>query len=533
MNRNRLAMAITASLAMSNTVWAVSCPSPIGNLITIPNGTTVSATADACTLAAGESIEVAVGGAITVNLAAGSTASAIIVPDGVAAGGIDMAGTLTVGATNNLRGIRVGIDASLTGPIDVSGGITVESSASSFPVSVTGSVPAGIQVSGTLSALSPPPSTSGSPVGIQLSGDGAWTPVTVESTGVVSGQFFGIQIFGAGTPGTPSTLTNHGEIREPTGAAFGGGIELIQSHRLATLTNHNLIQGRGVRNTLANHAVVVSDFIFGSGSEIDVFTNTGTVTAIDGGNGVYVAQKNSRINTLDNEIGAAISAVNTGSGVVTEGLIGTLTNRGTISGAVSGIGVQDFNDYYYGLDPSGRIDTLINLGTIAGGVFDIDAPERDLAVDLAPIGTLINAQTDLTYRGTLPENYRIIITSTTEYGSLDAVPGPSLMSFDISADDSVITPNFLYTGVLKGIGAGLLAQTTGVTEGIAWTLLGNPDNSWDLCTGPVTDGQCQIQQELQAEPLPVPIGKPGWFLLLVALLGVLGIRNLNWPHGRH
>ena len=153
MNRNRLAVAITASLALSNIGWA-ACPAPVNNLITVPGGTTVSATADACTLAAGESIEVAVGGAITVNLAAGSTASAIIVPDGVAAGGIDMAGTLTVGAMNSLQGIRVGSGASLTGPIDVSGGITVESAASSFPVSVTGSVPAGIQVSGTLSAFS-------------------------------------------------------------------------------------------------------------------------------------------------------------------------------------------------------------------------------------------------------------------------------------------------------------------------------------------------------------------------------------------
>ena len=343
----------------------------------------------------------------------------------------------------------------------------------------------------------------------------------------MSGHFFGVQIFGAGTPGTPSTLTNHGEIREPTGADFGGGIELIQSHRLATLVNHNLIQGRGIRNTLANHAVVVSDFISGVGSEIDVFTNAGTVTAIDGGNGVYVAQENSRINTLDNEIGAVISAVNTGSGVVTEGRIGALTNRGIISGAVSGIGVQDFDDYDYGLQPSGRIDTLINLGTISGGVFDIDAVERDLAVDLAPIGTLINAQADLTYRGTLPETYQIIITSTTQYGSLDAVPAPSLMDFDISADDSVVTPNFLYTGVLKGIGASLLGQTSGVTDGVSWTLLTSDGNSWDLCTGVVSGGQCQVQQGSSAEPIPVPIGKPGWLLLLLGLLGVIGLRNLG------
>jgi hypothetical protein len=278
-------------------------------------------------------------------------------------------------------------------------------------------------------------------------------------------------------------------------------------------------------NQVPSHALLVNDR-----SKITALNNQATITAIDGGNAIYVSNANSEITSLNNEAGAIISAVNQGHGINTEGLIGTLTNRGTISGAISGIGVDDYNDYDYGPSPTGRINTLINLGTLSGGVFDIDAVARDLSVDDAPIGTLTNAQSGLTYRGTLPELYQVVITSTTDYGSLDAVPeNGSLMAFAIDAGHSTVTNDFLYEGVLKGIPAQQLAATSGSSAGVQWQLVADEDDptQWSLCVGNCQAGGSDNGASFEA--VPVPFGTPGWLLMLTALLGGLGVRTLRSP----
>jgi hypothetical protein len=102
------------------------------------------------------------------------------------------------------------------------------------------------------------------------------------------------------------------------------------------------------------------------------------------------------------------------------------------------------------------------------------------------------ATTALTYTGNLPTNYRIGITSATQYGQL-AVTGPNgtISTFDI-APGSVISSS-KYVRVFSGIGSSNLSNTTGTYGGLSWAL--NQDGLtgiWDLLfptyySGPSTE----------------------------------------------
>jgi hypothetical protein len=115
------------------------------------------------------------------------------------------------------------------------------------------------------------------------------------------------------------------------------------------------------------------------------------------------------------------------------------------------------------------------------------------------------ATTALTYTGNLPTNYRIGITSATQYGQL-AVTGPNgtISTFDI-APGSVISSS-KYVRVFSGIGSSNLSNTTGTYGGLSWAL--NQDGLtgiWDLLfptyySGPSTE-DTQSSLELSAQRL--------------------------------
>ena len=134
--------------------------------------------------------------------------------------------------------------------------------------------------------------------------------------------------------------------------------------------------------------------------------------------------------------------------------------------------------------------TITNTGTITGG-----SGSYGIQND-GTISALNNSQANLTYSGSLPTNYSIIIDNTLTYGKLTATSVTGTMTFGIS---SLSTPsysllNHTFTSVLTGItsanlGLGALTTVSSISNGYSYTLseTTSTSNIWDLlltaCSG--------------------------------------------------
>jgi len=219
-----------------------------------------------------------------------------------------------------------------------------------------------------------------------------------------------------------------------------------------------------------------------------------------------------------------------GLGIYNVGTINTLTNNGTING--NGDGIDIYNDYggtintltnngtitgnIYGIFNGGTINTLTNNGTITGNSYGIFNGGTITTLNNAQGGTATHTSNGnaLTYSGTSPQNYNIIITSTTSYGQLINYSSTGSMAFGISVlstKGASILSN--YSTVLNGITSVNLgyggATTSGIqtSNGYTYTLIetGASTNIWDLdllsapSNGPTsTDTQASLAQSAQA-----------------------------------
>ncbi len=204
------------------------------------------------------------------------------------------------------------------------------------------------------------------------------------------------------------------------------------------------------------------------GGRITNFSNTGTVTGVNGINNTNV------IVNLNNASTGSITGSNIGiwnSGV--HGEITNIINSGLITGT------SDSGIYNEGL-----IGTLTNTGTISGGVHGIWN-------DGSTITTLNNQQSSLTYNGKLPTNYNIIINSPTDFGRLSASNVVGSTAFGVYAGgvtgvaESNLS-NHTYTSVMSGVTTSHVGATrsgvfTGASGG-SWLLAleDGSDNIWDL-----------------------------------------------------
>ena len=189
-----------------------------------------------------------------------------------------------------------------------------------------------------------------------------------------------------------------------------------------------------------------------SDSDHDDVVNTGTGTVINNSGTISAGDDNG----LLNETSASITTL-TNSGTITAaddhglfnaGTIGTLTNTGTISASGNNIGI--FN--------SGIITTLNNSQGASGSA--------------------------LTYDGTLPTNYNIIVNSPSDYGQVifSNVLGTTNFGIDSS---SILANDTTYSSVLSGLSSSDIASGTSgtfVSGAIrnTWTLDNNSGNLWDL-----------------------------------------------------
>ena len=209
-----------------------------------------------------------------------------------------------------------------------------------------------------------------------------------------------------------------------------------------------------------------------SGANLTI-TSSGSITTPD--TNAVRGQNNIGFATISNA--GTISAGD--NAIFTISDIDSIVNTGIIS-STHPSAVIDIDNF--GPPETGSVGLITNLGTITGGGYHIK--------NSGTITTLNNRQGAgnssgaLTYTGTLPTNYNIIVNSTSIYGKLAVTSGTGSMVFGVSSA-STLTSN-LYTGVLSGVASSrisnLIGSTVTGTLGLFnWTLQDLDANStWDL-----------------------------------------------------
>ena len=188
------------------------------------------------------------------------------------------------------------------------------------------------------------------------------------------------------------------------------------------------------------------------------------------------------ITTLTNSSTGVIQATaNGGYGVLnsTNSTITTFTNEGSIiGGTTSG----------YGIRTGGVLTTLTNKGTIDGKTHDI----QNISALSPTFTNLVNQQGAdgndiLTFDGTLPTNYKVIVASTTDYGKVLFSNEAGTTNFTIDSSSSV-SNNTKYAAVVEGIGTSSLGSTRSGSFGeYTWEIVlqsGSSDR-WDLIIGSI------------------------------------------------
>ena len=183
--------------------------------------------------------------------------------------------------------------------------------------------------------------------------------------------------------------------------------------------------------------------------------------------------------------------------------------NGTDNGAFGGLGSMGGAGGWGGVGGpgiynTGTITNLTNTGSIlmgaggAGGVGGTGSwingatgstPSSTYGIRNTGVITTLNNQqgassSALIYRGTLPVNYNIIVTSSTDFGKLSGDLPEGTMTFGISslstANSSIL--NTTLSSVLTGIAASNLANTSGTFNGYAFALTQTTSTSgiWNL-----------------------------------------------------
>lgn len=259
--------------------------------------------------------------------------------------------------------------------------------------------------------------------------------VTISDGGVFS-SYGPVSITNPGVGINVGTFTNNGTITNTYGGGFNG-IEIVDGSSVTNLVNN------GTVSLMASSSLSALKVV----GSIASLTNNGVIEGSTGAGGISVVA-NGNIGTFTN---SANGQINAGSGSPA-----ILISGGTFSYPAS-------------------IGTITNLGTIQG----IQVQSG------GSVGTLNNAQNGLSYSGTLPGNYNIIINSLTSYGSLVAISPSGNMNFGVDTINSNIPAgNATFANVLQNIGP-TAVTTAGITTGgyvtTRW-VLSETGNNWNLST---------------------------------------------------
>jgi hypothetical protein len=315
-------------------------------------------------------------------------------------------------------------------------------------------------------------SGKGTARGIDNSNGGSFSNITLYSAGsinVVGAESSGGSLYGTynatGIYNHSDTVTNQTIGTINNGSSITATRTGIQNNAeaadatITTLTNSGTIRTTGITSV----SETGSDFsaaIHNTGTEngdalITTLTNssTGVIQATANGGYGVLNSTNSTITTFTNE-GSIIGGTTSGYGIRTGGVLTTLTNKGTIDGKTHDI--QNIS----ALSP-----TFTNLVNQQG------ADGNDI----------------LTFDGTLPTNYKVIVASTTDYGKVLFSNEAGTTNFTIDSSSSV-SNNTKYEAVVDGIGTSSLGSTRSGSFGeYTWQIVlqSGSSDTWDLIIGSI------------------------------------------------
>jgi len=479
-----------------------------------PNGTTItnSATGNAVDLDNGGSFTVINNG--TISSSATNNAYGVNADSSTTITTLSNTKTIT-GTASNSNGNGIGIGASTLTSLTNSGtisGTAANDIGRGFTL-VAGGTITNLTNSGTISG------TAGDDFGFGVYVSSSSTLTNLTNSGTISGTSvddFGFGVYVSSTS-TLTNLTNSGTISATAGGDNGYGMQVKIASTLTNLTNSGTISGTaggdngfGVQvdaSTLTNltNSGTISGNSNSAGlglyvaatSTLTTLTNSGTIsgTAVAGfGFGVMV-DDGSTLTNLTNTGTISGTAYDEGYGVRvnSNSTLTNLTNSGTISGTAT-----DDKGYGVNVGSTSTLTNLTNTGTISG-----TATTNAFGIHVGSASNLVNLnnlQSDLSYNGRLPRNYKTIIQGS-NYGSLAISGTPTESStgdtvytpFAGSSNAGVYIPSGSYTNVMTGMpDANLHSTVSGTLTGdgtdsvgtVNWALTetSSGSNNWNLTT---------------------------------------------------
>ena len=479
-----------------------------------PNGTTItnSATGNAVDLDNGGSFTVINNG--TISSSATNNAYGVNADSSTTITTLSNTKTIT-GTASNSNGYGIGIGAATLNNLTNTGtisGTAANDIGRGFTL-VAGGTITNLTNSGTISG------TAGDDFGFGVYVSSSSTLTNLTNSGTISGTSvddFGFGVYVSSTS-TLTNLTNSGTISATAGGDNGYGMQVKIASTLTNLTNSGTISGTAGGDN-------------GFGVQVDAstltnLTNSGTISgnSNSAGLGVYAAA-NSTLTTLTNSgtiSGTAVAGFGFGVMVDDGSTLTNLTNTGTISGTAydEGYGVRvnsnstltnltnsgtisgtatDDKGYGVNVGSTSTLTNLTNTGTISG-----TATTNAFGIHVGSASNLVNLnnlQSDLSYNGRLPRNYKTIIQGS-NYGSLAISGTPTESStgdtvytpFAGSSNAGVYIPSGSYTNVMTGMpDANLHSTVSGTLTGdgtdsvgtVNWALTetSSGSNNWNLTT---------------------------------------------------
>lgn len=260
------------------------------------------------------------------------------------------------------------------------------------------------------------------------------------------------------------------------------------TYTLKNCDNGTLATGDTITSVAgASITPAANNYFFHAENSSTTYTNNADITDLRYN---YFLQNGSITGTSFTNTATIDIATNSGAILLdSEAVMDTFNNSGTITtttGVVFSIyGTDPFMMMYDGA----KVSNFINTGTFNSDLayhISLDQIDFGPGIEVARITNMYNSQggsNALTIYGGMPDNYNIIIDSSSSYGKLEITTNyGTSMDFDIDATRSTLSAG-TYTDVLTGVtDAKLGATRSGTVGGFNWTIALQSGSStvWDL-----------------------------------------------------